>query len=263
MKDFSLKLLGTASGIPTLKRNNVSIALNIGDIIYILDTGEQCAASFLRNDMNFNKVRAIFISHMDVDHFAGLPMLLKSMILWASRKEPLKVFVPENAIGNVKACLNMMYLLDEVLGFSLEILPINQEKTYNDENISISFYGNKHIKRRLKRNPCIASKYPDLQQESFSFCLQTKHKKIIYSGDLASLDELDSFIQHTDVFISEFAHFPPEDFFEYVSDKNIKKIILLHIHPDWDEKEDEILAIAHKYGTRNIEIGNDNLKINL
>ncbi|MDD5774123.1 MAG: MBL fold metallo-hydrolase [bacterium] len=261
MEEFSCCLLGTASGIPTKKRNNVSIALNVNGTFYILDAGEQCAASMLRNEIDYKKIRSVFISHLDVDHFAGVPMLIKSMILWAARKEPLKLFVPEHAIADVKRCLQMMYLLDEVLGFRLEILPLNKNFIYKDENITLSCYSNRHIKNRFQHNPDIIAQHPNLQQESFSFCISTKGEKIIYSGDLALLNELDPFIEDTDLLLSELAHFSPDSFCKYISKKRVKKIIFLHLHPDLDNKEKEILALANKYGLKNTEIGFDGMKI--
>jgi ribonuclease BN (tRNA processing enzyme) len=254
--------LGTASGIPTKKRNNVSVALNVNDIFYLLDAGEQCAASILRNDIDYNKIRAIFISHMDVDHFAGIPMLIKSMILWAHRKSPLKLFVPEKAMGDVKNCLKMMYMLDEILEFQLEILPIREMSAYEDENISMTFHGNKHIKNRLLRNSLIIEKYPDIQLESFSFNIFTQTRKIVYSGDLALINEMDSFIDNTDILFSELAHFSPKCLFEYISSKNVKRTICLHLHPDLDDKEAEILATAEKYSINDLQIGHDGMFLN-
>ncbi|MDD5596776.1 MAG: ribonuclease Z [Victivallaceae bacterium] len=262
MINYSCHLLGTASGIPTKTRNNVSIVLAVNNDYYILDAGEPCAASMLRNGLDYNKVKAIFISHMDADHFAGLPMLIKSMILWARRRKPLKLFVPRGAVADVKNCLAMMYLVDEARGFRLDILPLSEEFEYWDNNISMTFHGNRHIKNRFCRNPALKDKYPDLQKESFSFCIVLKNREMVYSGDLACLEEMDAFINGTDILLCELAHFTPEMLFQYLSDKSVKRIICLHFHPDWDDRNAELLELASKYGIKNIEMGRDNLQIN-
>ncbi|MFA6713990.1 MAG: ribonuclease Z [Victivallales bacterium] len=262
MKSFSCRLLGTASGIPTKTRNNVSTVLDVNNDYYILDAGEQCAASMLRNGLDYNKVKAIFISHMDVDHFAGLPMLVKSMILWARRQTPLQLFVPRDAVADVKNCLAMMYLVDKALGFRLDILPLSEEFEYRDANISMTFHGNRHIKNRFCRNPALKDRYPDLQKESFSFCIQLKNRKMVYSGDLACPEEMDAFINDTDILLCELAHFTPETLFQYISAKNVKRTICLHFHPDWDDRDAELLELAEKYGISNIEMGRDGLQIN-
>ncbi|MDD5697768.1 MAG: ribonuclease Z [Victivallaceae bacterium] len=262
MKNRSCCLLGTASGIPTKTRNNVSIVLDAGDDYYLLDAGEPCAASMLRNGLDYNKVKAIFISHLDADHFAGVPMLIKSMILWARRRTPLKLFVPRRAVSDVRRCLAMMYLVDEALGFRLGILPLSEEFEYRDDNLSMTFHGNRHIKNRFCRNPALRDKYPELQKESFSFCLNLKNRKIVYTGDLARPEEMEAFIGGTDVLLSELAHFTPEAFFQYLSAQNVKRIICLHFHPDWDDRETELLGLAEKYGVKNIAMGRDGLRIN-
>lgn len=261
MNELSCCLLGTASGIPTKKRNNVSIALNIDGGVYILDAGEQCAASLLRNDIRYSDIKAIFISHMDVDHFAGVPMLLKSMLLWEARRKPLKLFVPEKAIRDVRRTLQMMYLMDEVLGFPFEILPIDERTVYDDGCASISFRSNRHIKQRFLRNPAVLERHPGIQMESFSLSIRAKGRRIVYTGDLASTDEMDGLVDGADILFSELAHFPPETFFKHVSKKNVKKVICLHLHPSLDDKEVQMLELAAENGMKDVQIGYDGLKI--
>ena len=74
-------LLGTASGIPTLNRYNESVAIIVDRDVYLLDAGEPCSASLVRQGIDYNRIRAIFISHMHLDHFNGVPMLIALMQL--------------------------------------------------------------------------------------------------------------------------------------------------------------------------------------
>jgi len=257
---IKIHLLGTASGIPTKNRYNECVALTINENVYLLDAGEPCSASLIRNGIDYNKIKAVFISHMDADHFAGVPMLIQTIHLVGKRKKPLKLFLPEAVTEKVRKYLEMMYLMDEILSFKVEFLPIKFNPVYEDECISFFAYPNNHIKSRLKDEVIV--RHPDIQMDSFSFCIITRdNKKIVYTGDIENVQELENFIDGTDLLLTEMAHVKPEETFKYLSRKKISKIICLHIHPDWNDKEKEILSLSRKYLDDTVKIGYDGMKL--
>ena len=55
------------------------------------------------------------------------------------------------------------------------------------------------------------------------------------------------------------AHIEPEEVFKKV---DVGKVIITHIHPDLDDKEEEILELGNKY-TRNVVVAYDGLEVEL
>ncbi|MCD6221844.1 MBL fold metallo-hydrolase [bacterium] len=259
---IKIHLLGTASGIPTKNRYNECVALIIDGNVYLLDAGEPCSASLIRKGIDYNKIRAVFISHMDADHFAGVPMLIQTIHLMGKREKPLKLFLPQAVTEKVKKYLEMMYLMDEILSFKIEFLPIKSDPVYEDECISFFAYPNNHIKSRLKDKVIV--RHPDIQMDSFSFCIITRNnKKIVYTGDIENVQELENFIDGTDLLLTEMAHIKPEELFKYLSGKKISKIICLHIHPDLENREKECLSMSKKYLGNKVKIGHDGMEVEL
>ncbi|MGC8976431.1 MAG: hypothetical protein ACP5OB_02250 [Candidatus Ratteibacteria bacterium] len=70
--------------------------------------------------------------------------------------------------------------------------------------------------------------------------------------------------QKVDLLISEIAHFEPDELFSYLLNKNINKIILTHIHPDLNDKEDLLVNTGKKYfGKNKIIVAYDGLELNI
>ena len=254
-----IKILGSSSGVPTKKRYPASILLSIDKDIYLLDCGDSSSSLLVRNGVSYNKIKSVFISHMDPDHSSGIFMLIQLMEL-TGRRLPLKVFVPQEAVDGLNKYLEIVYLFKELLHFNLEILPIKEEGfTYRDKNLTLSAYLNNHLKDRLKE------KYPHLKLQSYSFLLEAEGKRIVYSGDVSKVEDLEPLLKEDiELLISEIAHFKPEELFKFLLKKKVKKIILTHIHPDLDNREDKLVELGNKYLGRNkVSVAYDGLEMEI
>lgn len=256
-------LLGTAGGLPTEKRYAESVAIIIDKNIYLLDGGEPCSASLLRKGINYNNIKAIFISHMHVDHFGGIPMLIQLMQLngkYGKRENELKLFVPGEAIKGIRRYLETIYLMDELLPFRLHILSIKNNPVYKDKYLTLSAQPNKHLQGI---DTSIKTKYPEIRLESYSFSLIVGNKKIVYSGDIRTVDELGSFVEGVDLLITEMGHVLPEELFKFLAGKDIKRIIFTHFHPARENKNVQYLELGKKYLSSKIEMGYDGMVLEL
>ncbi len=96
--------LGVASATPTAKRHLSSVALWRDGRVFLFDCGENAQMRALQAGLKRSKIDYIFISHMDGDHFFGLPGLISTMQL-QRRENDLHIIGPEGLKDFVEASL--------------------------------------------------------------------------------------------------------------------------------------------------------------
>ncbi|MFH0927461.1 MAG: ribonuclease Z [Candidatus Micrarchaeota archaeon] len=69
---MDITILGCAASAPTTARNLPSTAVRIGGDILLLDCGEGTQRQMMRYGLSYAKVKAIFVSHLHLDHFLGI-----------------------------------------------------------------------------------------------------------------------------------------------------------------------------------------------
>ena len=95
---FELTVLGTSSAMPTPERSLSCIAMRRDGDIFLFDCGEGSQRQMMRFGVSYMKVRAIFISHLHMDHFLGVFGLLETLRL-NGRTEKLTIYAPRGAEG--------------------------------------------------------------------------------------------------------------------------------------------------------------------
>ncbi|WP_066829403.1 ribonuclease Z [Rufibacter ruber] len=91
--DFELKILGSASALPSPDRFNTAQLLTVGNQINLIDCGEGTQMQLMRYKVKHQRICNIFISHLHGDHYFGLAGLLSTMHL-QQRTAPLHLFGP-------------------------------------------------------------------------------------------------------------------------------------------------------------------------
>ncbi|MEX0945191.1 MAG: ribonuclease Z [Balneolaceae bacterium] len=86
--------LGVASATPTAIRHLPSVALWREGDIHLFDCGENAQMRMLQAGLKRSKIENIFISHFDVDHYAGLIGLLSTLQL-QRRDKPMNIIGPK------------------------------------------------------------------------------------------------------------------------------------------------------------------------
>ena len=248
-----IRYLGTCSGTePMDGMHHCSFILEVNDVIYWFDGGENCAYTAYTSGVDVLKTRALFVSHPHIDHIGGLANLLfcidkvhgrNGKIL--ANNNTLDVFFPDVeiffavktiAIGSPNG--KMKYNINEH--------KINDGVVFEDENLCVTAKHNLHL----------GNKDVIKGWRSFSFLIETDGKKIVFSGDVAKPSELDELIgDGVDVLIMETGHHRVIDICEYASSRNVQNLRFNHHGRAIIEKREENeTIIANLAKEKNISI---------
>lgn len=253
--NIRITVLGSAAGIPTPKRFNESVCVESGSGNFLFDVGDAAAGLCVRNGIDVNSLDAVFVSHMHPDHVGGLAMLLQTMQL-TKRKKPLKIFLPGEGVSVIRQYLDALYLFKEVLPFTLSFgKNLKCGKIFEKGSVSVSSCGNTHLNGFKGVGNC------KNKCQSYSFRLNIGNQSLIYSGDIKFLNELIPLAATpVDVMILEWAHCMIYDKISIFNNK-VNKLIVNHIHHEFDLKPEEIKVGLRRYFKGNIIIAWDNLKV--
>ena len=147
MEPFKVHILGCGSALPTLRHNPSSQVVEIREKQFMIDCGEGTQTQMRRSRVGFNKVMAIFISHIHGDHCFGLIGMLSSFGL-LGRTMPLSIYGPKE-LGPILDTLLTTFCND----FDYEIKfhavdTTRQEVVYEDRSLTVETIPLKH------RLPC-------------------------------------------------------------------------------------------------------------
>lgn len=91
---FSVQILGSGSAVPTSTRGLTSQFITISGRHYLIDCGEGTQTQMRRFGVKFQRIDAVFISHLHGDHYFGLIGLLSTMNL-LGRVKPIQIYAPK------------------------------------------------------------------------------------------------------------------------------------------------------------------------
>jgi ribonuclease BN (tRNA processing enzyme) len=245
--------------MPVSNRTHASLIFHTEERCYLFDAGEGCSSSLLRCGIDHHRIETIFISHMHPDHCSGLPMLLQMMYL-AGRTAPLELYLPQEGTKALEDWLSNTYIFPEKLPFPFHIYSLEPGVIAKETTLRISAFPNKHLEgyREL-----VTSHYPEKTLESYSFKIEWDEKKVVYSADLLSLQDIEPHSEDADLLILEVTHVDIEDILSFHSEQHVKKTVLTHVPPELEDQGDHISSLASKFGIESIHMAFDGMEISL
>ena len=218
---LNLTFLGTCSGTePMPNRHHSSVVLEVNDRYYWFDAGENCTHKAYTSGIDVSRVRAVFISHMHIDHIGGLANLLYTIkkAAWFTKVPHINdnsydVFVPDSrkfqAVKDISEASRGVDIIEH---------EIRDGVIFEDENIRVSALHNRHLNESGENG-----------WHSYSFLIEAEGKRIVFSGDVGFPEDLDPYMaDKCDVLIMETGHHSVSDVCSYANLRNVKKLLFTH-----------------------------------
>ncbi|HSD62654.1 MAG TPA: MBL fold metallo-hydrolase [Ignavibacteriaceae bacterium] len=222
---------GTGSGKTSLTRFHSSLL--ISDSIYnlLVDAGDGISRALLKQNISYNSISGVLLSHLHPDHYSGLTSLIVQMKM-VNRKEPLTIFVHRSLIKTIKDYLQTSYIFMERTDFFINYrgYDFSEEITVSSE-LSFICRSNTHLKKYERYDS-------SLSYACGSFLFKYGEKNIYYSGDIGGAEDLHLFKDYKiDLFIAEAAHANIDDLVSVYNKLKPRRIVITHLS---DEDTQEI-----------------------
>lgn len=247
--NMRIKILGSASGMPTLGKHGACVWINFADKNILLDCGEGTSKQMLRNKLDKNVIDAIAISHYHPDHVIGLFMVLQMLYL-QNRKKSITVYLPEK-IDEFEKILNYFYTFPLRCTFELNLALTSE---INKDYKQITVIPSDHL-HNLK-NFIDEHKFSN-ELLSYSFLVNENGKHFLYTSDIWHTDYFKEYLGYLDLLIIDALHPEAREIIS-VSSNTKARIILTHGISQELEK-----IIFSSNDNNKFEVADENLEIHI
>ena len=220
-----LRFLGTCSGTePFENMHHTSFLIEEKGKTYWFDAGENCSRLAFLQGVDMLSVSSIFISHPHIDHIGGLLglLLLIRQQIWRKGGNPIdgevKLFAPLDALWE-----NLHHLINVADSKLFSVMDVTSKTikdglVFDNGDIRVTALHNAHM--GVPENGT---------WRSYSFGIEVAGKKIVYSGDIARLSELDALVDcGCDMLICESGHQKVAEILAYAEKKGIERLRFIH-----------------------------------
>jgi len=193
---IKVTLLGTGTPQPIMERFGPSILVQAGNQSLLFDAGRGCLQRLRQINLSYDKIDALFLTHLHSDHIVGLPDLWLTGWLLSNRAAPLTVFGP---VGTS----DMVTYLQKAFSFDIKIR-IEDDKAIADGsklNVTEIQQGVIYEKDGVKVTAFEVDHAP--VKPAFGFRIDYKGHSVVLSGDTKYSDNLVTFARGTDLLIHE------------------------------------------------------------
>jgi len=250
----SLTILGSSSGMPQADRATSGYVLKVQGRLSLIDCGGGICASFVRCGFDPLAIERIFVSHTHSDHVCELSLVIQ-MVYLAGKKDKLDIYVPSEFIGPLKTYLRAVYLIEEKLPFTVNIIGYENGFIFS-EDFRLTAIGNRHLQGHAELISEL--KLPNKMQ-CHSFVLEVGDKSLFYSSDVFSFDDVRNHLDGRDYVILESTHIDLEQFFDLAPAVNVDRYVITHLGTV--EEVAEIERRARKAGLENLVTAVDGMEL--
>ena len=215
---MKITFLGTGHGLHEKGRYRTSMMIESGGVSYLIDAGSPVMHQLINSDRALKEIRAVFITHTHNDHLLNVLEMVDA-ISCTKTDASIDFYIPErNAIDAIK---NYLMVTSGILNETDARMKYYDEGfIYEDENIKLTPFKTGHLAKKGR--------------PSYGYILECEGKRVIFSGDLSYLLEMNDFPKaakelDSDLFICEMAHFDFEFLREHIKECKTKMVMFNHI----------------------------------
>ncbi|MBV8517952.1 MAG: MBL fold metallo-hydrolase [Acidobacteria bacterium] len=218
-------LLGTGFPRPDANRAAACTVVVAGDRWFVVDAGRGATMRVAATDLQYGKMRAVFLTHLHSDHTGGLPDLFDTSWQFGRKNEPLQLYGPPGTKQLADAMLEFFAadihyrrdLLEKhpAAGATIVWHIVHEGVVYDDGTVKVTAFAVDH-------RPV---------PYAFGYRFESKGETVVISGDTRPTPNLVKFAKDADILVLE-AYLP--EYFEKV-DKPDVAARLEHYHTNADE----------------------------
>lgn len=173
---FRIRILGCGSALPTSQHYASSQVVQVHNRYYIVDSGEGCQIQLRRMHIPFNKIHAVFITHLHGDHCFGLMGVISTFSL-LGRTIPLHIYAPKEL---EKILLEQIGMFCSDLGYPIEFHAVDTTVNgviYEDRLVTVETIPLQH------RVPCSGFLFREKNnaEHSYAYCSDTKYVPTLHT----------------------------------------------------------------------------------
>ena len=194
--DIKVTLLGTGTPPPLMERFGPSILVQADSETLLFDAGRGCLQRLRQINVTYDKISALFFTHLHSDHVVGLPDLWLTGWLVSQRTKPLNVFGPTGTD-------EMITHLQKAFAFDIKTRIENDKQLKEGSKLLVKEIqqGVIYEKNGVKVIAFKVDHYPNIP--SFGYRIEYKGHSVLLSGDTRYSQNLITFAKPTDLLIHE------------------------------------------------------------
>lgn len=245
-------LLGTGYAIPTAERVHTSILADTADNILLFDCGSGILHRLIQAGYDPADVGAVFFTHHHVDHDADFIALLKTN--WMKGRVDMKIFGP---MGTEK----WLHALFEVYPYLQGRFELDITELEDGDSVTLD-------------RDVIACRRSTHGTDALAYKISSGDASAVYSGDTGPCDAVAELTKGADLLIHECnflsedmrdikGHSNPSSLGKTFGNAGVKKLVLVHLPPEIEEREADVLGALSQYFDGEVIAGKDLMTLEL
>ncbi len=227
---MELTVIGSGTGVPSLRRGSPCLAVKAGGRLLVLDLGAGSLRALLRYGFNFSAIDVLALTHLHPDHVGDVvPFLFATRYsLGYTRTEPFRLLaargfarfhdlLKEAFAGWVEPPMGLMDLK--------ELAPDRPDEV-RDQDVVIKSAPTNHT------------------HGSLAYRVEAGGRSLVYSGDTDVSDSLVDLATKADLLVLEAAnpfkvpgHLTPAEAGRLAAQAGVRRLLLTHFYPPCDEMD--------------------------
>jgi ribonuclease Z len=266
-------LLGTGYPRPDPQRAGPSTVVIAGDAWFVVDAGRGATMRIAATDLQYAKLRGVFLTHLHSDHTAGLPDVFNTSWQFGRKTVPLELYGPRGTKQLANAMLDFfaedIHWRRDVLekhpaaGATIRTHIVREGVVYDDGKVKVAAFAVDH-------RPVV---------NAFGYRFESGGRTVVISGDTRPTENLVRHAKGADVLVLE-AYLPEhfdrvdtpevagrlksyhtsaEEAGQLAARAGVKTLVLTHLIPGNSDDIFRERAARHFNGT--IIVGRDLLRV--